>query len=145
MIPLLPITEEGEEVSADYASLGFTLGKHPLSLLRSRLGDCVLAEILPSLSQRTRVIFCGLVIVRQQPRSANGVMFVTLEDDTGTVNLIIWPMLLKKYRSVILKAQLLSVKGVIQREGDVVNLIGEEFEDRTGLLGQLDSASRDFR
>ena len=145
VIPLLPITEEGEEVSADYASLGFTLGKHPLSLLRSRLGDCVLAEILPSLSQRTRVIFCGLVIVRQQPRSANGVMFVTLEDDTGTVNLIIWPMLLKKYRSVILKAQLLSVKGVIQREGDVVNLIGEEFEDRTGLLGQLDSASRDFR
>ena len=91
------------------------------------------------------VIFCGLVIVRQQPRSANGVTFVTLEDDTGTVNLIIWPMLLKKYRSVILKAQLLSVKGVIQREGDVVNLIGEEFEDRTGLLGQLDSASRDFR
>ena len=143
--PLLSITEEGEEISADYASLGFTLGKHPLSVLRLRLGDCVLAEILPSLSQRTRVIFCGLVIVRQQPRSANGVMFVTLEDDTGTVNLIIWPTLLQKYRSVILKAQLLSVKGVIQRQGDVVNLIGEEFEDRTELLGELDSASRDFR
>ena len=144
-IPLLPVPEEGKEIVADYASLGFTLGRHPLSLLRPYLGDYVLAETLPSLSQSTRVVFCGLVIVRQQPKSANGVMFLTLEDDTGSVNLVVWRKLLQRYHHVITKAQLLSVEGVIQRESGVIHLIGETFEDRTELLGQLDFASRDFR
>ena len=87
---------------------------------------------------------CGIVAVRQQPETAKGVMFVYLEDDTGSVRVIVWPNVKPRLRGPLLQSRLMAVKGTWQREGDVRNLIAGHIEDLTSLLGQLATASRDF-
>ena len=139
---------EGEEIVFDYASLGFTLRRHPLALLRPQLAQrqCLNAEQLAKLPHGRRVSACGIVTVRQQPQTANGTIFVTLEDETGPVNVIVWKSVREEWRDPLLQAKLLVVHGTWQRDvesgGNVCHVIAESFEDLTPLLGRLGRQSR---
>jgi error-prone DNA polymerase len=137
---------EGEDIVADYRSLGFTLGRHPLALLREQLKKLkmVKAEELSALPHGSRVRAAGLVTCRQRPDTASGVVFVTLEDESGCVNVVVWRGLLERQRRALLGARLLGVSGVLEREGTVVHLIARRLEDHSRLLGGLAVASRDF-
>jgi error-prone DNA polymerase len=147
---LLPAASEGEEVFFDYAALGLTLRSHPLALLRSRLSKqkFLTASQLNGLPDGRRVAACGLVVMRQQPQTAKGVTFVTLEDETGSVNVIVWQALKEKQRSELLRSRLMAVHGVWQRDvesgGAVCHLIARRLQDLTPLLGGLSTQSREF-
>jgi error-prone DNA polymerase len=144
--PSLPIPTEGENILADYAMLGLTLERHPLALLRGHLGRRGLmsaAEVCDQQSGR-RVRAAGIVIGRQRPASANSVTFVTLEDETGQINLVVWKQLAERQRAILLQARLLGVIGEVQREGAVVHVIARRLRDYTPLLGGLRIRSRDF-
>ena len=150
----LPPAHEGEEIFFDYASTGFTLRRHPVALLRPRLARMKLlsAEQLHELPHNRRVGACGIVTVRQQPQTANGTIFVTLEDETGPVNVIVWKHVREQQRDALLHSKLMAVRGVWQRDqetgGQVRHLIAETLEDLTPLLGRLGrhkrTESRDF-
>jgi error-prone DNA polymerase len=143
----LPAAPEGEEVVWDYAATGLTLRRHPLAILRpvlARHGWRTAAE-LHNLATGQPAWACGIVTVRQQPETAKGVMFVSLEDETGSVQVIVWPKVKAKQRGPLLRSKLMAVKGTWQNEGGVRNLIAGHVEDLTGLLGGLATASRDFR
>jgi len=142
----LPAPGEGEDIVADYASLGLTLGRHPVALLRGRLHDLKLisAQALGARAHGSRVRAAGLVTCRQRPDTASGVVFVTLEDETGTVNVVVWRDLVERQRRELLGARLLGVEGVIERDGDVVHLVARRLSDHSRLLGQLLARSRDF-
>ncbi|MFA8329351.1 error-prone DNA polymerase [Burkholderia ubonensis] len=144
--PALPQASEGTEIVTDYRAMGFTLGRHPLALLRDRLALDRLqsAEQLATLRSGQLARACGLVTVRQRPGTANGVLFLTLEDETGQVNVILWPSLLEKFRKEALGAALLAVYGVWQAEGKVRHLIASKLVDRTELLGALPTTAREF-
>jgi error-prone DNA polymerase len=137
---------EGEDIVADYRSLGLTLGRHPLALLRGTLASkrFFTAEELGSLPHGSRVRAAGLVTCRQRPDTASGVVFVTLEDESGSVNVIVWRDLLERQRRELLGARLLGVAGVLEREGLIVHLIARQLEDYSALLGRLAVPSRDF-
>jgi error-prone DNA polymerase len=143
----LPEPGVGEQIVADYASLGFTLGPHPLALLRPRLSRLrvVTAECLRSHRHGAAVHAAGLVTCRQRPDTASGVVFVTLEDETGTVNVVVWRDLVERERRALLGSSLLAVQGVIERDGDVVHLVARRLDDYSALLGRLTASSRNFR
>lgn len=145
--PLLAVPTEGENLVADYASLGFTLGRHPLALLRSQLERhrVIPVEALRTLPHNAPIRIAGLVTHRQRPESANGVTFVTLEDETGHVNTIVWPKLGEHQRKTLINARLLGMVGKLQRDGDVVQVIASQLQDYSALLGRLRHVSRDFR
>jgi error-prone DNA polymerase len=145
-IPLLRRPKEGEDVVADYAATGLSLGRHPLALLRRRLDRLGVqpAEAVHGLVHDAWVQSAGLVITRQRPGSASGVVFVTLEDETGYLNLIVWEKLALKARRALLESRLLGVKGRVQRDGQVLHLIARELTDLSVLLGELKTESRDF-
>jgi error-prone DNA polymerase len=137
---------EAEETYADYASMGLTLGIHPLALLRpqlTELGIATNAEVYQR-TQGTTIRIIGLVVTRQRPSSANNVTFVTLEDETGSINLIVWEKTAKHQHRELARAQLLGASGKIQREGDVVHLVVHRLFDHTEMLGKLVTQSRDF-
>jgi len=141
---------EGEEIAADYASLGFTLRRHPLALLRDRLrkmGIRSATEVNASRDKRG-VRATGLVTCRQHPDTKTGVTFVTLEDESGSINVVVWKDIFERYRRALLGARLLEVEGVVQNEGLVVHVVARHFEDRSPLLqqvlGELEVRSRDF-
>jgi error-prone DNA polymerase len=142
----LPAPGEGEDIVADYASLGLTLGRHPLALLRERLQRLKLisAEALRQRPHGSTARAAGLVTCRQRPDTASGVVFVTLEDETGTVNVIVWRDLVERQRRELLGARLLGVEGAIERDGEVVHLIARRLTDHSRLLGSLLARSRDF-
>jgi error-prone DNA polymerase len=142
----LPAPGEGEDIVADYASLGLTLGRHPIALLRGRLQELKLipARALGERPHGSRARAAGLVTCRQRPDTASGVVFVTLEDETGTVNVVVWRDLVERQRRELLGARLLGVEGVIERDGDVVHLVARRLSDHSRLLGQLLARSRDF-
>jgi error-prone DNA polymerase len=144
--PLLNRPGEGEEVAADYNNVGLTLRRHPLALLRDKLDRARIqtAEQLWSLPDGKWMHTAGLVITRQRPGSASGVTFVTLEDETGNVNLVIWKDLAERQRKVLLGSRLMAVRGRVQRQGDVLHVIAHRLEDYTSLLGNLATQSRDF-
>ena len=137
---------EGEAIVWDYASLGLTLRRHPLALLRPQLTQRRLqtGEELRASPNGRPVRTCGIVTVRQQPGTAHGVVFVTLEDETGTVQVIIWRAVRERFQQALVRSRLLAVRGVWQREGEVGNLIAGHLEDLTPLLGRLATGSRDF-
>jgi error-prone DNA polymerase len=143
----LPEAPEGEAIVWDYASLGLTLRRHPLALLRPRLQERRLqtAQALREAPNGRLVRACGIVTGRQQPETANGVVFVTLEDETGVVQVIVWKALRERQSRALGRSRLLAVHGVWQREGEVCNLIAGHLEDLTPLLGRLVTESRDFR
>ncbi len=144
--PVLAAPTEGEDLVADYASLGLTLGRHPLALLRERLRRQRMhtAAELKTLPHGRLARVTGLVTGRQRPGTASGVTFVTLEDETGMVNVIVWRDLADRQRKELLRSSLMSVYGTLEREGEVVHLIAGHLRDQTALLGQLVTRSRDF-
>jgi error-prone DNA polymerase len=144
--PTLTTPTEGENLRADYASLGLTLGRHPLALLRGRLKRLRLtaAAELQGFPHGRLAHAAGIVIGRQRPDTKSGVVFVTLEDETGNVNVIVWKDLVEKQRRELLGARLLGVYGVLERQGEVVHLIARRLVDYSALLGRLETASRDF-
>jgi error-prone DNA polymerase len=145
--PLLAVPTEGDDIVADYASLGLTLGKHPLALLREHLAKrrVLTAADLSHIPNDARVRVAGLVTHRQRPGSANGVTFVTIEDETGHVNSVVWRDLGDRQRKTLLRSRLLSIVGKLQREGEIIHVIAKDLEDYTPLLGRLRTESRDFR
>ncbi|HXU56730.1 MAG TPA: error-prone DNA polymerase, partial [Casimicrobiaceae bacterium] len=145
-VPVLTPPDEGDNIIADYASLGLTLGRHPLALLRHRLQRqrMLTAAELHALPHGRVTRVTGLVTGRQRPGTASGVTFVTLEDETGMINVIVWRDLAEKQRKELLRANLLTVYGTLEREGEVVHLIAARLHDQTALLGKLATRSRDF-
>ena len=144
--PVLAAPAEGEDIVADYASLGLTLGRHPLALLRERLQRqrMLTAAELKALPHGRIARVTGLVTGRQRPGTASGVTFVTLEDETGMVNVIVWRDLAERQRKELLRSSLMTVYGALEREGEVVHLIAARLRDQTPLLGKLTARSRDF-
>ncbi|CAB3723943.1 Error-prone DNA polymerase [Paraburkholderia phenoliruptrix] len=144
--PVLSPMTEGQQIVSDYRTLGLTLGRHPLELLRPRLlaQRLLPASTLAGFRNGQLARACGIVTVRQRPGTAKGVMFVTLEDETGQVNVIIWPSLLEKQRREALGASLLAVYGVWQREGEVRHLVAHRLVDASHLLGSLVTSTRNF-
>ena len=144
--PVLRVPEEGEELVADYASIGLSLGRHPLTLLRAKLTARGLwpARHILDCAHGSFTRTAGIVTTRQSPSSASGVMFITLEDETGMTQVIVWPGLVQQQRAVLLQARLLAVAGEVQREGDVIHLIAKRLRDYSQLLGRLATQSRDF-
>jgi error-prone DNA polymerase len=146
-IPLLRRPTEGEDIVADYAATGLSLGRHPLALLRPRLDAMQLdsATAVAGLAHDQWTRAAGLVITRQRPSSASGVVFVTLEDETGYLNLIVWERIAQRDRLALLESRLLGVRGRVQRDGAVLHLIAAELFDLTPMLGRLVTRSRDFQ
>src|SRR5712672_2998953 len=145
-IPLLRAPREGQDIVADYGSTGLTLRRHPLSLLREKLRQ---HGVLPTQDlwgqpNGKRVITAGLVITRQRPGSASGVIFVTMEDETGNVDLIVWNRVAVAQRAALLESRLLEVHGTLQREGDVQHVIAQRLINLSAMLGDLTVASRNF-
>jgi error-prone DNA polymerase len=141
---------EGQDIAADYRSLGLSLGRHPLALLRATLAT---RRYLPASALRERgnhaLVRCaGIVTCRQRPGTASGVIFVTLEDETGFANVVVFKDVASRQRRLLLGSRLLGVAGQLQREGEgehaVVHLIAKRLFDHSELLGGLVTASRDF-
>ena len=129
----------GEHVFEDYASVGLTLKRHPLAFLRPELPARVSSAppISPSCRSDRRLAIAGLVLIRQRPGSANGVVFITIEDETGVANLIVWPAMLERFRRAALGATLLYCRGRLQREESVIHLVAEDLRDWTARLDAL--------
>ena len=150
----LPEAPEGEEILFDYAAIGLTLRRHPLALLRPRLARWRLQTALQlhNAAHGRKVRACGIVTVRQRPGTAKGTMFVTLEDETGSVNVIVWKSVrvAEDQRNALLRSRLLAVQGEWQigqdSGGHVHHLIAQRFVDLTPLLGRIAglTTSRDF-
>jgi error-prone DNA polymerase len=145
--PLLAPPTEGQNIAADYRSHGLTLGRHPLALLREELAAerVVTAADLRELPHGRVVRVAGIVTARQRPQSAGGVMFVTLEDETGHVNLIVWERVWSRSRRAANNSRLLEVQGQLQKEGGVTHVVANRLVDRSQLLGNVLTRSRDFR
>ena len=138
---------EGQDILADYASVGLTLGRHPLALNREHLArrGVITAEKTWEMRDGQYVHVAGIVTHRQRPESAEGTVFATLEDETGMTNVIVWPDLVDRQRLTLLRAGLLGVKGKVQFDGYVLQVLAKELVDHTALLGRLRAESRDFR
>ncbi len=145
--PLLAPPTEGQNIAADYRAVGMTLGRHPLALLRGQLdADHITSAVgLADLPHGRIVRVAGIVTARQRPQTASGVMFITLEDETGYVNLIVWERVWSRARRVANGSRLLEVHGQLQREGLVTHVVARSLVDRSHQLGELVTSSRDFR
>jgi error-prone DNA polymerase len=136
---LLPEMPLGEHVVEDYASLSLTLKRHPLAFLRRELArdGLVSAAELAHLPVDRRLSIAGVVLIRQRPGSANGVVFITIEDETGIANLIVWPQILERFRRAALGATLLRCTGKLQREDSVIHVVADRLDDLTARLNTL--------
>jgi len=145
--PMLKKPTEGQNIVADYKSLGLTLGRHPLAVIRNRLAayGYVTAGELKTLSGGRSIRVAGIVITKQRPGTASGVTFVTLEDESGYINLIIWKKIAEQQRNELLNARLMGVEGELQIEGKVVHVIARRLIDHSEMLGDLLLRSRNFR
>ena len=145
--PLLRKPTEGQDIVADYRSIGLTLERHPLRLIRHHLDRYRYrtADKLPAMVNGQTVNVAGIVITKQRPGTASGVTFVTLEDESGYINLVIWKQVAEIYRAVLLNAKLMGVRGEVQIEGDVIHVIARQLVDHSDMLGNLLVKSRDFR
>ena len=142
----LPPPSEGETLVLDYGSLGLTLGRHPLALLRARLARLRMrrAVDLARLGNGGRVRIAGIVTHRQHPETASGVIFMSIEDETGIANLIVWPSVQARFRQTVYTARMVCVEGELQNEQSVIHVIVERIRDCSSWLGQLQTTSRDF-
>ena len=145
-IPMLRAPREGQDIVADYGSTGLTLRRHPVALVRERLDKrgVLATQRLWEQPNGRWLKTAGLVITRQRPGSASGVIFVTMEDETGYVNLIVWPGVAVEQRAPLLESRLLEVYGQLQREGDVQHVIARQLTNLSSLLGDLQVDSRNF-
>jgi len=144
--PLLRPPREGQDILADYAATGLSLRRHPLAVLRERSQGrgIVTAKALWDKRNGSVARVAGLVVCRQQPMTASGVTFVTLEDETGQINLVVWPGTAQAQRKALLKARLLAVTGTVQQEDGVLHLVAGRLEDWSERIGGLAVDSRDF-
>jgi error-prone DNA polymerase len=144
--PLLTTPTPWQTVVADYGATGLTLGAHPLQLLRERLArDRFLrAADLHETENGRHVRVAGVVLMRQHPASANGVIFMTIEDETGSVNIIVWQRVAEEQRRPLLESRLLEVQGELQHQHGVMHVIAHRLIDRSSLIGELLARSRDF-
>ena len=143
----LPLPTVGEDLHADYATLGTTLGRHPMALLRAQLRArrCRSSQDLPGIPSGRSIAAAGLVVGRQRPQTASGVTFVTLEDEHGMINVVVWRQVAEQQRRPFLESRLLMVEGKLEAESGVRHLIAKRLHDLTPLLSSLDIRSRDFR
>ncbi len=144
-VPIVPMIA-GRNVVEDYATIGLTLRRHPVAFLR---GDLARQRIVPCrdlLAARDgqRLTVAGLVLVRQRPGTATGVVFITIEDDTGIANLVVWSSLFERQRRVVLSASMLACHGRVQREGEVIHVVTERLDDLSDLLKSLGSRQAPF-
>ncbi|RLP52772.1 MAG: error-prone DNA polymerase [Ketobacter sp.] len=142
----LPPPGEADNLSEDYHSLGLTLGRHPMSLLREHpdLKGCKRHQDLYAMGHKRFVRIAGIVTGRQRPGTATGVVFITLEDETGNSNIVVWRDLVERNRATVVHSRLMKIKGVVEREGSVIHVIAGEITDCSYLLGELETHSRDF-
>ncbi|HEV7306041.1 error-prone DNA polymerase [Ensifer sp.] len=142
----LPEMLPGEQVINDYRYLSFSLKAHPVSFLRPQLSEqgIVQSRALETAPVGRRVTVAGLVLVRQRPGSAKGVIFMTIEDETGVANAIVWPKVFAAYRPVVMGARLVKIRGRLQRESSVIHVVAEHIEDITPMLGLLRKEVRRF-
>ena len=135
----LPEPSLGESVVLDFSYLGLTLGLHPMHLLREdvEFRRCIQSAELRSIRPGRFVQVAGLVTCRQRPSSASGVIFLTLEDEIGNTNIVVWQSVLQRFRPQILQGQLLRIKGIIEREGEVIHVIAGSVDDLSGKLESL--------
>jgi len=138
----LPKMPKAEHVVADYQTLRLSLKAHPMSFYRVslRAQGYRAASELPSMRHGQRVSLAGLVLVRQKPGSAKGVCFITLEDESGVANLVIWPKMFKSYRPTIMSARLMVVHGRVQTDGRVIHVVADDLQDRSDRLAGLSDA-----
>jgi error-prone DNA polymerase len=143
----LPAPTEIQELTADYNSLGLTLGRHPLELLRERyplFQQCKRQTELVGLNQGRFVRVAGVVTGRQRPGTKAGVVFLTLEDETGNVNVIVWKDVQERCRDALLKSKLLLIKGTVETDHNVTHVIAGDLVDCSSYLDQMRLESRDF-
>ena len=139
-------SQRRQSIVADYSSIGLSLGRHPLTLLRKRLQSMRLATAaqLRRMPDGKSARTAGIVTCRQRPGTAQGVVFVTLEDETGYTNVVVWNDLVERQRKELLGARLLGVEGYMQNQEGVVHLVARRLFDHSALLGRLATESRDF-
>jgi error-prone DNA polymerase len=144
--PALTPPTEGESIALDYRSLGLTLGRHPLALLRAKLERLRVSRAgdLSRLRTGRKVRIAGIVTHRQRPETASGVIFMSLEDETGISNLIVWPSVQTRFRQAVFTARMLIIQGELQNEQNVTHVIVEQARDYSHWLGPLRTSSRDF-
>ena len=142
-MPLTPLTL-GQEVIADFRSTGLTLRVHPMKLLRGLLKDIYRADDLKNIPTNRHIRVAGLVTCRQRPGTASGVTFVTLEDETGNTNVIVWRDLAEKERRPLITSRLMIVHGQLQHQGPITHLVAHHMEDASHLLADLMVVSHDF-
>jgi error-prone DNA polymerase len=142
-LPPMPI---GEHVVNDYRYLSLSLKAHPVSFLRRELSarGIVATETLGTISSGRKVTVAGLVLVRQRPGTAKGVIFMTLEDETGIANAIVWSKVFERFRPVVLGARLVAVTGKLQHESDVIHIVADRLEDLTPMLAVLSEDASDL-
>lgn len=142
----LPEPTEGENTVADYMSIGLTLNRHPLALLRSKLRKrhIIDSKSWALVADGKTARLAGIIKVRQRPGTASGVVFLTIEDESGPMNVIVWSAVVEAFRKEVLGATMVSVYGVTQREQGVVHLIARKIEDLSWMLGELSTQSRNF-
>ncbi len=147
---ILPAPGEADDLRADYRSLGLTLGRHPMAILREQESEaifarCKTAKDLEHIRHGRFVQVSGIVTGRQRPSSASGVLFLTLEDETNNINVVIWTRILETYRSAVIQGRLLKIKGVLERQESVIHVIAGHVEDLSHYLEHFSLKSRDFR
>ncbi|MGY5809417.1 error-prone DNA polymerase [Rhizobium sp. LEGMi198b] len=142
----LPEMLPGEQVIEDYRYLSLSLKAHPVSFLRADFAQLGIVQNrdLPNVPNGRMVTIAGLVLVRQRPGSAKGVIFMTLEDETGVSNAIVWPKMFEKYRAIVMGARLVKVRGRLQSESGVIHVVVDYIEDMTPALGILQREARRF-
>jgi error-prone DNA polymerase len=135
---------EGAQVVEDYRTISLSLRAHPLAFLRGELAErkMVPCADLRAMKDGRWVNLAGVVLVRQKPGSAKGVMFITLEDETDIANLVIWPDLFEKHRRVVLGASMMGVRGRVQREGEVIHVVAQRLDDLSAMLGTVGARER---
>ena len=143
---LLPVVNEGQNIVADYGSTGFTLRRHPIALFRNHLNlyQVSPASYLAAIDNEAYAKVIGLVTCRQRPMTAAGVTFITLEDESGIFNVVVWPKIEERFRSIVRKAMLMGVVGKVQKSDGVIHLIAQELVDLSHWLGSMELSSRNF-
>ncbi len=144
---LLPTMTEGREVVEDYRAVGLSLRGHPVAFLRPLLTERRIISCADLAKKRdgTRLTVAGIVLVRQRPGSAKGVLFVTIEDETGHANLIVWSSVFDRQRKTLLSARMLACKGKMQKEGEVIHVVADEIEDMSEFLRGVGDETRSVR
>jgi error-prone DNA polymerase len=141
----LPPMTQGAEVVEDYRSTGLTLRSHPVAFLRADLAarGIMPCAALADLRDGARATVAGVILVRQRPGSASGVVFITIEDETGHANLVVWPPVFERQRLVVMSSSMIACRGKVQKEGEVIHVVADQMTDLSALLasiGQRDDA-----